>query len=435
MIRKSLVLLLALSAMLLAGTSGFAADPANSPATSGTVAESPDATCPPDGQCFADVPASNPFYSFINRIFQQDLVSGYPCGGFGEPCDSEGRPYYRPVNNVTRQQMAKFIDNARRLSEIHINVISGTAPIYARNDTGGAIGAYSTSGQALTAISESQLAIYAQTGASTAVYGTASGAGSIGIQGNGAVGVKGNGSSSGIEGNSTDGAGVDGHSTNSWGVYGFSGSYIGVYGLSACPNCRGVEGFSSSGYGVYGYSATGQAGHFQGNVQVTGNLSKGGGSFKIDHPLDPADKYLYHSFVESPDMMNVYNGNVTTDAKGEAIVQLPDYFEALNKDFRYQLTIMGDQFAQARVSSKIKDNHFTIMTDKPTIEVSWQVTGIRQDPYANAHRIPVEEDKPQDERGKYLHPTEWGQPASLGVDYERQQSLIADQQESGQDNR
>jgi hypothetical protein len=86
--------------------------------------------------------------------------------------------------------------------------------------------------------------------------------------------------------------------------------------------------------------------NFNENVSIGGSLSKGSGSFRIDHPLDPANKYLYHSFVESPDMMNVYNGNVVTDKNGRATVALPDYFEALNRDFRYQLTVVG-QFAQA----------------------------------------------------------------------------------------
>ena len=92
-----------------------------------------------------------------------------------------------------------------------------------------------------------------------------------------------------------------------------------------------------------------------GNVDILGTLSKGGGSFKIDHPLDPANKYLYHSFVESPDMMNIYNGNITTDASGEAVVELPEWFETLNRDFRYQLTVIG-QFAQAIVAGKVA-NH------------------------------------------------------------------------------
>jgi hypothetical protein len=157
--------------------------------------------------------------------------------------------------------------------------------------------------------------------------------------------------------------------------------------------------------------------NFSGNVSIGGSLSKGSGSFKIDHPLDPANKYLYHSFVESPDMMNVYNGNVVTDKSGMATVVLPEYFEALNRDFRYQLTAVG-QFAQAIVAKKVDHNRFVIRTSKPHVEVSWQVTGIRQDAYANAHRIEVEEDKPQQEQGHYLHPELFGAPPEQAVGYQ-----------------
>jgi hypothetical protein len=152
----------------------------------------------------------------------------------------------------------------------------------------------------------------------------------------------------------------------------------------------------------------------EGNVHVSGNLSKGGGSFKIDHPLDPAHKYLSHSFVESPDMMNVYNGNVTTDRHGVAVVKLPEYFGALNRDFRYQLTVIG-QFAQAIVAREIEENSFTIRTDHPGVKVSWQVTGIRQDAYANAYRIPTEEEKPSAEQDHYLNPELFGASPELGV--------------------
>ncbi|MBN1139554.1 MAG: hypothetical protein JXM73_23460 [Anaerolineae bacterium] len=102
-------------------------------------------------------------------------------------------------------------------------------------------------------------------------------------------------------------------------------------------------------------------------------------------------------------MMNVYNGNVTTDAEGFATVTLPDYFEALNRDYRYQLTVIGT-FAQAIIAQEIEANRFVIQTDQPGVKVSWQVTGVRQDPYAEANRIVVEEDKPPKERGTYLHP-------------------------------
>src|SRR5207253_7802310 len=146
---------------------------------------------------------------------------------------------------------------------------------------------------------------------------------------------------------------------------------------------------------------SGYAGLFAGNVHCNGTLSKSAGSFKIDHPLDPANKFLYHSFVESPDMKNIYDGVVTTDKTGHATVTMPDWFEPLNRDFRYQLTIVDDgdhgDFVMAKVVSKIVKNQFTIRTSRPGVEVSWQVTGIRHDAFAEAHRIPVEQDKPADE--------------------------------------
>ena len=175
-----------------------------------------------------------------------------------------------------------------------------------------------------------------------------------------------------------------------------------------------LSGLAGSSYkGVFSVDAAGN-GFYAGNLNITGKLTKGGGSFKIDHPLDPANKYLSHSFVESPDMMNVYNGNITTDRRGLATVSLPEYFEALNGDFRYQLTVIG-QFAQAIVAKKIAANRFVIRTSRPHVEVSWQVTGIRHDAYANAYRIPVEENKEAGEQGYYLHPEVFGQPESKSV--------------------
>jgi hypothetical protein len=169
---------------------------------------------------------------------------------------------------------------------------------------------------------------------------------------------------------------------------------VGTYALSA-------TGVGNNNSGIYAKGSY-VAGYFEGNVYITGKLTKGSGSFKIDHPLDPKNKYLYHSFVESPDMMNVYNGNVTTDAQGLATVVLPDWFEALNQDFRYQLTAIG-QFAQLIVSKEVQGNQFSIESDKPNVKVSWQVTGIRHDKFANDERIPVEEEKPVTEQGRCLY--------------------------------
>ena len=177
-------------------------------------------------------------------------------------------------------------------------------------------------------------------------------------------------------------------------------------------------GGGQGGIGIVAVPGSGSqstwAGFFLGDVHVAGNVSKAGGSFQIDHPLDPENKYLYHSFVESPDMMNIYNGNVTTDGSGMAVVILPGWFEALNMDFRYQLTVIG-QFAQAIVASKINQNQFVIRTDKPSVEVSWQVTGIRHDAWAEAHRIPVEVEKSAVEKGHYLHPELFGHAGEAGI--------------------
>jgi trimeric autotransporter adhesin len=219
----------------------------------------------------------------------------------------------------------------------------------------------------------------------------------------------------------TDGAigvfGYGGATTGQvWGVVGQTSSPSGAGGIFT--NLSGGKGLVLVGNGknlaqVFTVDASGN-GFYAGNLTVKGNVSKGGGSFKIDHPLDPANKYLSHSFVESPDMMNVYNGNITTDRHGFATVNLPDYFEALNGDFRYQLTVIG-QFAQTIVAKKISANRFVIRTNKPKVEVSWQVTGVRHDAYANRYRIPVEEDKALAEQGYYLHPELFGQPESKSI--------------------
>ena len=156
-----------------------------------------------------------------------------------------------------------------------------------------------------------------------------------------------------------------------------------------------------------------------GNLTVSGSLARAGGSFKIDHALDPQNKYLYHSFVKSPDMMNIYNGEVTTDVSSYSVITFPDYFEALNRDFRYQLTVLNEndtgEFLWAQVVKKISDNHFTIRTARGRVEVSWQVTGIRHDAWAEKNRIPNGVDKTPAEKGRYLHPEAFGKPVSQSV--------------------
>lgn len=188
------------------------------------------------------------------------------------------------------------------------------------------------------------------------------------------------------------------------------GTSIAVYGDATCATC--VQG------------TTNLAGQFIGDVDVAGNFTKTSGTFKIDHPMDPANKYLIHSFVESPDMMNIYNGNITTDANGDAVVNLPSYFQVENIDFRYQLTVIGT-FAQAIVSKEISNNTFSLKTDKPNVKVSWQVTGVRNDPYAQQHRIVPEVMKNENERGRYRHPELYGLPNTMRINYVDVNKMVA----------
>jgi hypothetical protein len=210
-------------------------------------------------------------------------------------------------------------------------------------------------------------------------------------------------------GGSSTGSNSGGAGIVTTGGTGFAGGDgIDAYGGTGLGQI-GIIGDDEGGYGIYaeGSGNLSTAGYFDGTVEINGGLTKASGSFKIDHPLDPANKYLYHSFVESPDMMNIYNGNVTTDGSGTAVVGMPAWFEALNTDFRYQLTVIG-QFAQAIVASEIANGSFTIKTSKPGVKVSWMVTGIRQDGWANAHRIQVEVEKAPRDQGHYLHPELFG---------------------------
>ena len=145
----------------------------------------------------------------------------------------------------------------------------------------------------------------------------------------------------------------------------------------------------------------------RGNLTVTGALSKGSGSFVIDHPLDPKGKLLYHSFVESPDMKNLYDGITTLDGNGEAVVELPSYFEALNKDFRYQFFPIRSPMPGLYIKSGVKNNRFTVAGGEPGMEISWQVTGIRRDPYAETYQIVPEIVKGPNQlvdKGTYLFP-------------------------------
>jgi hypothetical protein len=150
-------------------------------------------------------------------------------------------------------------------------------------------------------------------------------------------------------------------------------------------------------------------------VQVSGFLSKLGGGFKIDHPLEPARRYLVHSFVEAPEMLNIYSGRVKLNARGRATVRLPRYFEAENSEHRFQLTAIGAPAPDLHVAKEVANNRFTIAGGRPGLTVNWQVTGVRNDAWARKNPMRVEPLKAKADRGKYLVPTAHGKPRSEGI--------------------
>jgi len=165
-----------------------------------------------------------------------------------------------------------------------------------------------------------------------------------------------------------------------------------------------------------GNNSNGFSADFQGQVEINGALVVyGSKDFRIDHPLDPTNKYLYHASIESSEVLNQYSGNVVLDDKGEARVGFPEWFAAINVDFRYQLTAVGAPGPNLYIAEKIKDLSFRIAGGTPGAEVSWQVTARRNDAYMKAHPFVVEKDKPEDTRGYYTDPSLYGAPKEQGI--------------------
>jgi hypothetical protein len=252
----------------------------------------------------------------------------------------------------------------------------------------------------------------------------------IGYGGNGALspggdGVVGKGGESSGTGGGNGVVGVGGKTLKG----SPSAAGIGVLAIGGAGHGAISEGgtalYANRGPGFEG-ATNGLAGYFSGDVEIQGNFNvTGGGSknFKIDHPLDPENKYLYHAAIESSEVLNVYSGNITTDGTGEAVVTLPDWFEAINKDFRYQLTVVGT-FAQAIVAEEINNNTFKIKTNAAGVKVSWQVTGVRSDAAILKHPFKLEENKSQSERGSYLTPDAYNQPEERGIEWARNPQMM-----------
>jgi len=169
--------------------------------------------------------------------------------------------------------------------------------------------------------------------------------------------------------------------------------------------------------GVFGQSGSTkitEGSSIRGNLSVTGAFNKSVFTFVLDHPLDPKNKLLFHSVVESPDVKNIYDGIATLDARGEAVIELPSYFFALNKDFRYLATPLGSPAPELHLAHEVHKKWFiagtpvlAISGGTPGHRISWQVTGIRHDPYILMNPMTPEVDKGVGqpvEKGTYLNP-------------------------------
>jgi hypothetical protein len=205
---------------------------------------------------------------------------------------------------------------------------------------------------------------------------------------------------------------------------GVNGQYIGGGSVDAI----GVLGLSNSnagwGYGVYG-QGNWRALYGNGNFAASGTKA-----FQIDHPADPANKFLLHYSIESPEVINLYRGTIRLDGDGSAIVVLPDYFDDININYSYQLTAVGMQMPGLYIAEEIDGNNkFKIAGGAAGMKVSWTVMAERNDEWVKQYPMSksVELEKKPHEKGKYIRPELYNQPSSKAIfNFEEKMAPLSD---------
>ncbi|MCW5934961.1 MAG: hypothetical protein KIT45_11815 [Fimbriimonadia bacterium] len=346
-------------------------------------------------------------------------VSGTVSGVYGQSSSTTGRGVFGQTTATTGTTFGGRFESASSSGRGVFGFASSTT-----GATFGVLGqSNSVNGRGVFGLAD------AATGNSVGVYGQSNSTSGTGVYGY----------ASATSGNTTGGR-FETFSPNSFTVQGLANATIGlatgVYGRTESVDGTGVSGYasastggaegvwgesrstSSNSYGVRGTDVAGAASHA---VFAEGSFAAlGTKSFQIDHPLHPETHYLNHFCTESSEPLNAYSGNVVTDAQGYATVHLPDYFESVNREFRYQLTIVdgaGEEFVLARVVRKIQSNRFVIRTNQPHVEVSWRVEAIRNDPWVQRYGFQTEQEKEDELKGKYLSPELYGQPKERGLNY------------------
>ncbi|MCB9191697.1 MAG: hypothetical protein H6603_01600 [Flavobacteriales bacterium] len=288
---------------------------------------------------------------------------------------------------------------------------NGNALKLINNNTGTALVAQTTN--ASTQFSAIQAQTNSSSTAASAVVGSTSGA---------AWAVTGQ-----AEANSTAQSAVYGSNLRTNGGHGVQGiGFNGVVGETDYSQGNAVFGENydaiaplGNGIGVAGtgyYGVVGEDRYLGGQAGANGVFSNGNftatgtKNFTIDHPTDPANKFLRHFSSESNEVLNIYRGNVTFDANGEALVEMPDYYDLINKNPSYQLTPIGG-YMQLFIKEKLENDRFVIGGGTPGAEASWTVYAERNDPYLQQYPFhrDVEVEKREGQKGTYLMPQLYGE--------------------------
>ncbi len=353
-------------------------------------------------------------------------ATGAGIGVFGQATSTAGIGVYGYATASTGSTYSGFFQNQSSTGQ----AVHGTCTSTFGDNYAGYFESSSSTGTGLYAVG-GQYGIHAEVtgdgGGAAAVYAVSNRAYCNAIYG---INTYDDMYANGIEGvtMSPEGHGVGGFAPFV-GVYGLSNDYDspddtrGVWGVDSAPSGMGVYGSNANvsptatPYGVFGQCSNLTLGF---GVYAQGDSGASGlKAFRIDHPFDPEHKYLLHYSTESPFPQNFYSGNVVTDAKGFAWVQLPDYFDEINTNFKYQLTVIddGDEFVMAKVTKEVAANRFQVRTSKPGTKVSWRVEADRNDLYVRAKRPTDIREKTGYEFGKYQHPELYGLPASRGMHF------------------
>ena len=255
------------------------------------------------------------------------------------------------------------------------------------------------------------------------------------------VGAYGNGSNStglgviGIGGTALGGVGSQGQGYD--GVVGLASGANGIGVFGDAPD-TGVQGQGQNGVvGIAGATANNVGTFGQGRIGVLGQVDASGPgpnnnkwgvfsngnsgatgtkSFVIDHPLDPANKILKHFSIESNEILNVYRGKETFDSNGKAIITLPNYYEAVNKNASYQLTPIGAAMPNLYIEQEVENGQFVIAGGVPGKKVSWQLTAERNDPYLQQNPSErITEIGKGEASGKYYMPNLYGRSSDLSL--------------------